>query len=248
MKILKCLIWIIFFDLFSSEGSAQKPFVSPYELTYKLDLPLATTGLGLNFAYFLMDRKTERLSEAYILALDRSNINAFDRSAAFNWSRPAAISSDALMFGAMAAPSILLIDKNIRKDWQKLGVIWAQTMALNTGITNITKVLVKRTRPYVYNPSSASHYKHERDARYSFFSGHTSVTASMSFMTAKIFTDYNPGSKALPYIWAGAAVLPATTAFFRWKAGKHFLSDVLVGYLAGAAVGFIVPHLHKIIR
>jgi membrane-associated phospholipid phosphatase len=175
-------------------------------------------------------------------------INAFDRSAAYNWSRPAALGSDVLMYGAIAAPTLLLLDKNIRKDYGKVGVIWAQTMALNTGLTNITKVLVKRTRPYVYNPNTPEHYKLERDARYSFFSGHTSVTASMSFMTAKIFSDYNPGSKALPYVWTTAAVVPATVAFLRWRAGKHYASDVIVGYLTGAAVGFLVPHLHKIIR
>jgi membrane-associated phospholipid phosphatase len=217
-------------------------------LTYKFDVPLATAGLGLNFAYFLLDKKSEPLQPSFIASLDRMEINAFDRSAAYNWSRPAALGSDVLMYGAIAAPTLLLLDKNIRKDYGKVGVIWAQTMALNTGLTNITKVLVKRTRPYVYNPNTPEHYKLERDARYSFFSGHTSVTASMSFMTAKIFSDYNPGSKALPYVWTTAAVVPATVAFLRWRAGKHYASDVIVGYLTGAAVGFLVPHLHKIIR
>jgi len=226
---------------------AQSP-VKPYALTYKFDVPLATTGLGLNFAYFLMDKKTEKLQPSFYNTLDRQNINVFDRSAAYNWSRPAAIASDVLMFGSIAAPSFLLIDKNIRQDFTKVGVIWAQTMALNTGITNLTKVLVKRTRPYVYNPNAPEHYKLERDARYSFFSGHTSVSTSMCFMTAKIYSDYNPGSKALPYVWTTAAVVPATVAFLRWRAGKHFASDVIIGYLTGAAIGFLVPHLHKVIR
>jgi membrane-associated phospholipid phosphatase len=221
---------------------------STYSLTYKFDVPLATAGLGLNFAYFLMDKKSEPLSPNFIAGLDRTQINAFDRSAAYNWSRPAALGSDVLMYGAIAAPSLLFFDKNIRKDYGKVGVIWAQTMALNTGLTNLTKVLVKRTRPYVYNPNAPEHYKLERDARYSFFSGHTSVSTSMCFMTAKIYNDYNPGSKALPYVWTTAAVVPAAVAFLRWRAGKHYPSDVIVGYLTGAAVGFLVPHLHKIIR
>jgi membrane-associated phospholipid phosphatase len=227
---------------------AQNSFVSPYALTYKFDVPLATAGLGLNFAYFLLDKKSEPLQLNFIAGLDRMEINAFDRSAAYNWSRPAALGSDVLMYGAIATPSLLFFDKNIRKDFAKIGVIWAQTMALNTGLTNLTKVLVKRTRPYVYNPNTPEHYKLERDARYSFFSGHTSVTTSMCIMTAKIYSDYNPASKALPYIWSTAAVVPATVAFLRWRAGKHYASDVILGYLTGAAVGFLVPHLHKIIR
>lgn len=246
MKILPLLLICLALNFCSLK--AQSSFVSPYALTYKFDVPLATAGLGLNFAYFLLDKKSEPLQPSFIASLDRMEINAFDRSAAYNWSRPAALGSDVLMYGAIAAPTLLLLDKNIRNDFAKVGVIWAQTMALNTGLTNLTKVLVKRTRPYVYNPNTPEHYKLERDARYSFFSGHTSVTASMSFMTAKIFSDYNPGSKALPYVWTTAAVVPATVAFLRWRAGKHYASDVIVGYLTGAAVGFLVPHLHKIIR
>lgn len=247
MKILPLLLICLALNFCSLK--AQNSFISPtYALTYKLDVPLATAGLGLNFAYFLLDKKSEPLQSNFIAGLDRMEINAFDRSAAYNWSRPAALGSDVIMYVAIAAPSLLFLDKDIRKDYGKVGVIWAQTMALNTGLTNITKVLVKRTRPYVYNPNTPEHYKLERDARYSFFSGHTSVTASMSFMTAKIFSDYNPGSKALPYVWTTAAIVPATVAFLRWRAGKHYASDVIVGYLTGAAVGFLVPHLHKIIR
>lgn len=248
MKYFRITLFVLLLSLTLGPIYAQNSFVSPYALTYKLDLPMATAGLGLNFAYFLLDKKSEALNSNFVMSLDRANINSFDRSAAYNWSRPAAKASDGLMIGTMLAPSLLFFDRNVRNDWGKVGVIWAQTMALNTGITNITKVLVKRTRPYVYNPNAPDHYKYERDASYSFFSGHTSVTASMSFMSAKIFNDYNPGSKALPYVWTGAAVLPAAAALLRWKAGKHFFSDVLIGYITGAAIGILVPHLHKVIR
>jgi membrane-associated phospholipid phosphatase len=248
MHLIRTILFLFCFQAFFVNVQAQSPFVSPYTLTYKLDVPVATAGLGLNFAYFLMNRKTEVLTEPYILALDRSDIPRIDRPAAYNWSGRAALGSDILMFSGIAAPSFLFLDRNIRKDWLKIGTIWAETMALNTGITNLTKVLVKRTRPYVYNPNAPAHYKTEKDAQYSFFSGHTSVTASMTFMSAKIYSDYNQGSKALPYVWAAAAIVPAATAFLRWRAGKHFFSDVLVGYITGAAIGFIVPHLHKVIR
>jgi membrane-associated phospholipid phosphatase len=45
--------------------------------------------------------------------------------------------------------------------------------------------------------------------------------------------------------WAGAALLPAVTGYFRMRAGKHFLSDVAVGYVAGAAIGLSIPLLHR---
>jgi membrane-associated phospholipid phosphatase len=242
-------LFLLFLSLtyFFTKTDAQSGFQSPYSLSYKLDLPIGLTGIGLNFAYFMMDKKSPALTSSEISLLDRNNINFIDRSASFNWSRPAAKASDFVMFGAIAAPALLYLDKNVRKDWAKVGVIWAETMALNTGITNLTKVLVKRTRPYVYNPNAPMDLKLKNDARYSFFSGHTSVTSSMCFMTAKIYSDYNPNSKALPYIWTGAAIIPATAAFLRWRAGKHYFTDVLTGYIVGAAVGILVPHLHKII-
>lgn len=241
---------IFFFILFNfqtnSLGAQQSAFQSPYTLSWGLDAPLLGAGLGLNTVYLILDHKSKPLTDIQINALMREDIWAIDRSAAYNWSKPAARASDVLMFTTMAAPSALLIDPKIRQDFGKFATVWAGTFLLNVGVTNMTKVLVKRTRPYVYNPNTPLELKHERDSRYSFFSGHTSVTASMSFMTAKIFNDYNPGHPALPYVWTAAAVLPAGAAFLRWRAGKHFPTDVIVGYVVGAAIGFIVPHLHKL--
>ncbi len=228
---------------------AQAPIrKSPYEWSYAADIPTSTIGIGANVAYIILDKKLPGLSPAEILSLDRNQVNSFDRSATYNWNPKAALASDILLYSSMALPAILLADADIRKDYLKVGSIYLQTLALNTGITNLTKVLVHRNRPYMYNPEAPMDLKLKNDARYSFFSGHTSVSAAMCFMTAKIYSDYHPDSKALPYIWAGAAIIPATTALLRWEAGKHYWSDVIVGYITGAAIGFLVPHLHKIVR
>ena len=42
-----------------------------------------------------------------------------------------------------------------------------------------------------------------------------------------------------------AAAVPAVVGYNRLKAGKHFLSDNLIGYLVGSSVGILVPQLHK---
>jgi len=42
-----------------------------------------------------------------------------------------------------------------------------------------------------------------------------------------------------------AAAVPAAVGYFRMEAGKHFLTDVLLGYSIGATVGVLVPELHK---
>ena len=57
--------------------------------------------------------------------------------------------------------------------------------------------------------------------------------------------DFNPGSPAEPFVWGAAALVPAAVAYYRLEAGKHFLSDNLLGYAVGATAGLVVPQLHK---
>lgn len=227
---------------------AKAQTTSPYKLHWAAETGIGSAAIGTNLAYFFLAKKLPKLDSPSIMLLDAQNISRFDRISTRYWSKPIAYASDALMYTSFAAPAFLFIDKNIRKDYLKIGAIWAETFALTAGITNLTKVLVHRTRPYVYNPNAPMHDKLERDARYSFFSGHTSMTASMSFMTAKIYTDYYPKSKWLPLVWASAAILPAVTGLLRVRAGKHFPTDVIVGYVVGAGIGLLVPSIHKWIK
>ena len=141
-------------------------------------------------------------------------------------------------------PASLLGDKESRNEYYT-SAIYFESLLINAGITGLIKVITKRSRPYTYNPAVPLEKKLELDARHSFFSGHTSFAATGSFFIAKTYTDLNPGSKGNPYIWAGAAIFPAITGILRYKAGKHFPSDIIVGYIVGAAVGILVPHLHK---
>ena len=66
------------------------------------------------------------------------------------------------------------------------------------------------------------------------------------FFAAKVFNDFNPESPLVPYIWGVSAAIPALVGYYRIVAGKHFLSDVLLGYTLGAAAGILVPELHKV--
>lgn len=86
-------------------------------------------------------------------------------------------------------------------------------------------------------------------AQDSFFSGHTLWTASVSFFTAKVYSDYHPelGNKKYWY-FAASHILPAFVGFSRYKASKHFPTDILTGLTTGAATGILVPHLHKVKR
>ena len=78
--------------------------------------------------------------------------------------------------------------------------------------------------------------------------GNTAATAAATFYMAKVFNDFNPTSKAKPYVWAFAASVPALVGYLRYKAGMHFLTDNLLGYAIGAGAGILVPQFHKIKR
>lgn len=246
---MRSFIWLILlWSILTTTIYAQRPtaFASPYQVSWQVDVPMGGVAIGMGVAYLALSRKVQPLTQAQIQALDRNNVSLFDRDATYHWSKPIKVTSDILLYSSMAMPSVLFLDKDIRKDYLQVSTIWAQTFALTAAATSLTKVLVKRPRPYLYNPNVPFSYKQKGDSQYSFFSGHTSVTAAMSFMTAKIYHDYHPNSKAVPWIWVGAATLPAITGILRNQTGKHFWTDIITGYIIGAAIGILVPELHKI--
>lgn len=172
-------------------------------------------------------------------------VNKFDRSAIFHDNKGAKISSDVLLYGASLAPALMFIDKAVRKEWKYYLPMWIEVYGLTSGLTLMTKEIVKRKRPYVYNDKLSAESKVGKDATASFFSGHTSTTAASTFFMAKVFADLHPDSKFKPLMWTGAALIPAITGLCRYGAGKHFFTDILVGYAIGSAVGILVPQLHK---
>jgi membrane-associated phospholipid phosphatase len=81
----------------------------------------------------------------------------------------------------------------------------------------------------------------------SFFSGHVGFATTSTFFLVKVFTDYNQikGWRRL-LLYTAATIPPALVGFYRMESGRHFRSDVLLGFISGAASGILVPELHKI--
>ena len=241
------LFWLVYLGLWGGSLMAQtgQPLPRVYAYTWPAEAAWLGGGLALNGTYFYLHKRTVVFTEADIAALDASRIGAFDRSALRQWSPRAARWSDGLMGLAILSPAALLASRAGRSEWGGLGLMAFQTFSLATGITNVIKVSAKRTRPFNYNADAPLELKMKRDARYSYPSGHSSATAAMSFFAAKTFHDLHPQHRLRPWVWTGAVVLPATVGWLRWKAGKHFPSDIISGYVVGALVGILVPELHR---
>src|SRR5207249_2275303 len=77
------------------------------------------------------------------------------------------------------------------------------------------------------------------DNNLSFYSGHTSATATMAAAGGTIAT--LRGYRLAPLVWGTGAALSAFTGYLRIAADKHYLTDVLAGAAIGAAVGILVP-------
>ena len=121
--------------------------------------------------------------------------------------------------------------------------LWAQVALWNGFFMELTRLAVQRPRPFVYaNPlvlgTEAAHYV-------SFYSGHTSFVAAtwaslaLSALARKAHAAVILG---ILLIWE---IVPAMTGYFRIQAGRHFLSDVIVGMLAGTCVALGVHAVHR---
>lgn len=122
----------------------------------------------------------------------------------------------------------------------------SELLLINGGFNGITKSSVLRIRTFVYNPDVSLELKIVKKARFSFYSAHSSTTASLTFFTARIFSSYLTDIKTKRLIWIGAFAYPVLTGFLRLKTVRHFRTDVITGYFFGAFFGYIIPDLHRI--
>jgi len=222
---------------------------NPYVKGFKYELPFIALGAGLITTGFVLQsvNKTLPFTETELNHLNRDDLRAFDRPAAYKYSPQAAAISDVFRAGVVILPIIFLSSHHTRSDIGSLAVMGLEVGAITYGLTLSIKNIANRPRPLVYNPEAPFEERTNNISKRSFFSGHTSFTSSFSFYTAKVITDYHPNMKTgiKIAVWSTAAIIPAITGYLRVEAGKHFPTDVMTGYAVGAVTGWLVPHLHK---
>ncbi|MDX1408550.1 MAG: phosphatase PAP2 family protein [Saprospiraceae bacterium] len=233
--------------LIISAGMIPAAGQSPYQLDPTRELAIIGAGMSLHALSWMLKEEIDPFTAEQISRLDRRSISEFDRSATYHYSISAANSSDLVRNICIALPAALAAGRP-RSELGKVGVLLGETYLLVSGTTYLAKTAFHRPRPYVYNEAVGVSEKRSLNAQFSFISGHTSVSSGLSFFTAKVFSDYYPESPLKPFVWGVAATLPAVTGYFRVKAGKHYPSDVIAGYLVGAIGGILVPAMHKTTR
>lgn len=244
MKTLLCTLLVV-----AALTSRAQTEDRPLQIDWELEL-----GLTLNVGAFaaqghLLQMALPPLTSVQLQQLDPMDLPRFDRIATTGYRTGAARLSDIVINSSLAIPLVMALHPNMREDYGMITFLTFQTYLLSDGFTAWTKYAVRRPRPFTYLdpslhpdlPGALKGY----DSRLSFFSGHTSGTATATFLAAQLFDTYWPNHKARPFVWLGAALLPALSGYLRVRAGKHYPSDVVAGYVVGASIGLINPWLHR---
>ena len=215
-----------------------------YELSWNTDGYLL--GAAMTFSTMAIAKKQQFLSTNDLRKLNRLDINSFDRQATYNYSTTANMWSDVFRDAIVLAPLSLMALKKARSEAGIIGLMFLETFAITTSSTLAVKTTVRRVRPLAYNEDFSLDEKLKASTTRSFFSGHTAHVSALSFFSAKVINDLYPNSKYKGLTWAGAITIPAFAGYLRFRAGKHFPSDIFVGYGIGAALGILIPQFHKI--
>jgi len=160
--------------------------------------------------------------------------------------------SDYGEIGIFLLPSLLMIDKKIRKDWLDLLLMYVEGHTVTFSFYNYSPLgptFVNRYRPFVYYSSAEltpDYRMNNNNTRNAFFSGHVGSCAYSTFFMVKVYCDYHPEMGAAKYLlYLAASVPPLAIGYARIRALDHFPSDVAVGFGLGAVIGIVVPALHK---
>lgn len=231
-------------------GQQRNNYPSPYQTSWA-DGAISAAGVGLSYWGLRLMKNKEAVSEAEIQAIDadlaaaKAAIPVFDRWSAGYYNEGADRISDTPFYASFGMPLLFLAHRNTRANAPQIGMLYLETMAITGALFAQVNGRVNRKRPSVFSQSAGPGIRMDDKSQNSFYGGHIAATAAATFFTAKIFNDHFPDSPARPYVWGLATAVPVAVGYLRMRAGKHFLSDNLLGFALGAGVGILVPHLHK---
>lgn len=211
-----------------------------YRLEAQKDVPIVLVSAAVTSGFLFLDEVPAR---ACVTDCDRSHVNPFDRWAAGRysegWARVGDVATAAtILFG----PLVLVLDEGVRHGLND-SVVVAEAVLASSALQVAMSYAVPRARPRVYGTEAPLADRNDANAGRSFFSGHTADTVSS--VVATTLTLHRLGRKRLGWLVLGAGVTgTALVGSARVLSGGHFPSDVLIGAMAGAGMGILLPSLH----
>lgn len=219
---------------------------SPYESSWHKEGLLFGSNIIIGFTASSIGNSSKALTSQEINQLSKASINWFDRSAAYKYSEQIDAVSDILVGLCVAAPVVLMTDKKVQRDWTTFSLMYVETAMFATLVPLLAKRSIERIRPFAYNPDVPIEIKTTRDARRSFFSGHSTLAFASAVFLSTVYNDYYPNSGGTPYIILGSLAAASAVGFMRYESGQHFPTDVITGALLGSAIGYLIPVFHRV--
>ncbi len=101
-----------------------------------------------------------------------------------------------------------------------------------------------RQRPAVHYRTELQNDWDTRSQNGSFYSGHASTSFALAVSSGTIAS--MRGYRLAPLVWATGLPIAAVSAYGRIASDAHWPSDVLIGTVMGAGIGFVMPYfLHS---
>jgi len=216
-----------------------------YNIKPWIDIPATVVFAGFSMYGFKVIYGRDSISATTVLSLNKNDVNSFDRSSTDNYSEKAKNTSDLFFYGSMPLPLLLYLDKNVRKDGLRVGLLYVEALGITGVFYTGGAMIANRYRPITYNPNVPMSVRTSGGNKNSFPGGHPALVATSTFFMAKVYADYHPNMKFKWVLYTVAGGLTATTAYLRYKAGYHFKTDLIAGVAFGTLSGILVPHFHK---
>ena len=115
-------------------------------------------------------------------------------------------------------------------------MIIAEATAVSALFAEAIKLSVGRQRPKTHYGGIVG----KPSDNTSFYSAHTNFVFALAVSSGTVAE--MRGYTLAPYIWGAGLAVAATTGYLRIAADEHYITDVLVGAIAGSAFGFGIPY------
>jgi len=222
---------------------------SPYQLKLAVDLPVLALGTALWAGTSAIGGSaapphcgtstTEPCNVGQVNPFDRLSIGLVDPSMRLG----------ANIVGALPFAFVIVdfFDAGARnwRSWLTDFVVFAEALAWDGAIQDIVRRASRRPRPFLYTDGAYAGERDSAEATYSFYSGHTAFAFTAATFLAYTFHLRHPTSRWRYVVWPVLLSLAAVEPVLRVLAGDHFPTDVLIGAVAGSAIGILVPALHR---
>jgi hypothetical protein len=225
-----------------------------YRMNYLVSGTFSAVATAANiYAIPNVIKAKKDLTDAELNGLGRERHNVFDRWALNQDPSRRDVNyknSDYVLPAIIVGAGALGFDKSIRQDWFRIFMMYYETHAVTFSLYNFSffgPAFQNKVRPYSYYDNYFTpDQRRGGNQRNSLYSGHTASAAAATFFMVKVYSDYHPEIGRKKYLLYGiASVPPLIEGYLRMKALAHFPSDIMVGFVVGAACGVAVPALHR---